>query len=119
MKDFMLVFRNSLKNQEQFVNQSPEQMQAEMALWNVWMNKLAEQNKLIGGEPLLPEGKVIHGNKKKVTDGPYVEGKDVVGGYVIIKAEHFDEAVALSKDCPQLNSEDGSVEIREIMKMDQ
>jgi hypothetical protein len=119
MKDFMLVFRNSLKNQEQFANQSPEQMQAEMALWNVWMNKLASQNKLVGGEPLQAEGRVIHGSKKKVTDGPYVEAKDVVGGYVIIKAEHFDEAVALSKDCPQLNSEDGSVEIREIMKLDQ
>jgi hypothetical protein len=119
MKDFMLVFRNSPQSQEQFANQSPEQMQAEMALWNTWMNKLATQDKLMGGEPLYPQGKVIHGTKKKVTDGPFVEGKDVVGGYVIIKAESYDEAVTLSKDCPQLNADDGTVEIREIMKMDQ
>lgn len=117
MKDFMLVFRNPVSSQEAFVHQSPEQMQAEMALWNTWMGKLAEQNKLIGGEPLHPEGKVLHGTKKKVTNGPYVEGKDIVGGYVLIKAESLEEAVALSKDCPQLNSDDGTVEVREIMKV--
>lgn len=117
MKDFMLIFRNSLNEQETFINQSPEQMQAEMALWNAWMGKLAEQNKLIGGEPLLPEGRIIHGTKKKVTDGPFIEGKDLVGGYVILKAATLDEAVALSKDCPHLNSESATVEIREIMKV--
>lgn len=119
MKDFMLVFRNSPESQEQFVNQSPEQMQAEMALWNVWMGNLASQGKLVGGEPLYPGGKIIHGTKKKVTDGPFIEGKDVVGGYVIIKAADLDEAVSLSKDCPQLNADDGTVEVREIMKIDQ
>lgn len=118
MKDFMLVFRNSAQSQETFANQSPEQMQAEMALWNVWMGKLAEQNKLMGGEPLYPGGKVLHGTKKKLTDGPFVEGKDIVGGYVLIKAKDYEEAVALSKDCPQLNADDGTVEIREIMKVE-
>lgn len=118
MKDFMLVFRNSAQSQENFANQSPEQMQAEMESWNSWMGKLAEQNKLIGGEPLYPGGKVIHGTKKKVTDGPFVEGKDIVGGYVLIKAANYEEAVMLSNDCPQLNSDDGTVEIREIMKVD-
>jgi hypothetical protein len=118
MKDFMLVFRNSAKSQEAFANQSPEQMQAEMALWNAWMGKLAGQNKLIDGQPLFPGGKVLHGTKKKLTDGPYVEGKDIVGGYLLIKADDYNEAVELSKDCPQLNSDDGTVEIREIMKVE-
>lgn len=119
MKDFMLVFRNSVKNQEVFANQSPEQMQAEMALWNAWMGKLAAQDKLIDGQPLYPQGKVLHGTRKKLTDGPYVEGKDLVGGYLLIRATDLDEAVALSKDCPQLNSDDGTVEVREIMKLEQ
>jgi hypothetical protein len=117
MKDFMLVFRNSVKSQEAFANQSPEQMQAEMALWNTWMGKLAAQDKFIDGQPLFPEGKVLHGTRKKLTDGPYVEGKDVVGGYLLIKAADYNEAVELSKECPQLNSDDGTVEVREIMKM--
>jgi hypothetical protein len=117
MKDFMLIFRNPVSNQEAFANQSPEQMEAEMTLWNAWMGKLAEQNKLTGGEPLHPEGKVVRGTKKKVTDGPYIESKDIVGGYVLIKAADLEEAVALSKDCPQLNSDSGTVEVREIMKI--
>ncbi|UXE68161.1 MAG: hypothetical protein KA713_06130 [Chryseotalea sp. WA131a] len=118
MKDFMLVFRNSLKNQEAFATQSPEQMQAEMTLWQTWMGKLAEKNNLSDGQPLFQTGKVLRGSKKALTDGPYIEGKDVIGGYMIIKAKDYAEAVELSKDCPQLNSEDGTVEIREIMKVE-
>lgn len=117
MKDFMLVFRNSPRSQEAFANQSPEQLQAEMVLWQAWMGKLAEQGKLIDGQPLHPGGKVLHGTKKKLTDGPFIEGKDIVGGYLLIKANDYDEAVRLSQDCPQLNSDDGTVEVREIMKM--
>lgn len=119
MKDFMLVFRNSVQNQEAFASQSPEKMQAEMELWQAWMGKIAEQNKLIDGQPLFPGGKVLRGTKKKLTDGPYIEGKDLVGGYLLIKAVDYDDAVEISKGCPQLNAEDGTVEIREIMKMDQ
>lgn len=117
MKDFMLVFRNSVQSQDAFINQSPEEMQAEMALWNKWMGNLAQQERLVGGEPLLPEGKVIHGTKKKVTNGPFIEGKDLVGGYVIIKANTFEEAVEMSKDCPHLKADDCTLEIREVMKM--
>jgi hypothetical protein len=118
MKDFMLVFRNSQKSQEAFANQSPEQMQAEMTLWQTWMGNLTEKNHLGDGQPLFSSGKVLRGTKKALTDGPYIEGKDVVGGYLILKAKDYHEAVELSKGCPQLNSDDGTVEIREIMKVD-
>ena len=118
MKDFMLVFRNPLSSQEAFANQSPEQLQAEMVLWQAWMGKLAEQGKLVDGQPLHPDGKVLHGTKKKLTDGPFVEGKDIVGGYLLIKAKDLDEAVKLSLDCPQLNADSNTVEGREIMKME-
>ena len=93
-------------------------MQAEMALWQAWMGKLAEKNQLGDGQPLFPSGKVLRGTKKVVTDGPFVEGKDIVGGYMILKARDYAEAVELSKGCPQLNSDDGTVEVREIMKME-
>lgn len=119
MKDFMLVFRNSVQSQEAFANQSPEQLQAEMALWQSWMGNIAQQNKLIDGQPLFPSGKVIHGTAKKLTDGPYVESKEIVGGYLLIKAKDYNDAIEISKSCPQLNSDDGTVEIREVMKMEQ
>jgi hypothetical protein len=117
MKDFMLIFRDSMQAEEQFANNSPEQMQAEMEKWNIWMGGLASQGKLIGGEPLFPTGKVLRGTAKKITDGAFMEGKEVVGGYLIIKATNLEEATEFSKGCPTLFSETGTVEVREIMKI--
>ncbi|MCU0390369.1 MAG: YciI family protein [Thermoflexibacter sp.] len=118
MKDFMLLFRDSLSAEEQFANASPEEMQAEMAKWTNWMEELAAQGKLIGGEPLLPSGKVLRGTSKKVTDGAFMEGKELVGGFLLIKASDWEEAVAVSKGCPTLDNETGTVEVREIMKVE-
>ena len=116
MKEFMLVFRSSMHNEEVFANQSPEEMQAELAKWNTWMAGIAQQGKLIGGQPLYPKGKVLKGTSKKITDGPFIEGKDIVGGYLLIKATDINDAVEISKGCPSLNSSEGSVEVREIMQ---
>jgi hypothetical protein len=115
MKDFMLVFRNTVQNEENFAKQSPEQMQSEFASWKTWMDNLAKDGKLVGGDPLFPNGKVLKGTSKKLVDGPFVEGKDIIGGYMHIKANDYEDAIALSKECPALNSNEGSVEIREIM----
>jgi hypothetical protein len=115
MKEFMFVFRSSVQNEEVFAQQSPEQMQAELGKWNTWMGSIAQQGKLIGGQPLHPQGKVLKGTSKKLTDGPFIEGKDIVGGYLLIKANDMIDAVEISKGCPALNSDEGSVEIREIM----
>ena len=54
------------------------------------------------------------GNKKVISDGPFMEGKEMVGGYLICKANTIDEAVEISKGCPLLEYEDGIVEVREI-----
>jgi len=105
MKEFMFVFRSSKQNEEVFANQSPEQMQVELAKWNAWMAGIAQQGKLIGGQPLYPQGKVLKGTSKKLTDGPFIEGKDT----------DINDAVEISRGCPSLNSPEGSVEVREIM----
>src|SRR5260370_41554414 len=115
MKEFMVVFRGSVQKEEALANQSPEEMQKEMARWNNWMGNIAQQGKLIGGQPLYPQGKVLKGTSKKLTDGPFIEGKDMVGGYLLIKATDINDAVEISKGCPSLNSPEGSVEVREIM----
>lgn len=117
MKDFMLVFRDTVSNEEAFANKSPQEMEAEMALWQKWRADLAKGNNDGGGQPLLPHGKVLRGTSKKLTDGPYVEGKDIVGGYMLIKANDYDHAVKLSEGCPVLNSPTASIEVREIMNV--
>jgi hypothetical protein len=81
-----------------------------------WMGALTEKGKFVGAQPLKGTGMVVSGSKKLVTDGPFVEGKELVGGYLICKADSFDEAVAISKNCPVLEH-DGIVEIREIGEM--
>lgn len=94
----------------------PQGWQAHMMKWKVWMDGLAAKGRLVGGEPLDQPGKVITGRGKKVTDGPFVEGKEIVGGYVMVNAGGLDEAVELSKGCP-IFEYDGIVEVRPVQEM--
>jgi hypothetical protein len=50
-----------------------------------------------------------------VSDGPYTEMKEIVGGYLICKAENLDEAVAMTEGCPTLLSGGTTVEVRDVM----
>jgi hypothetical protein len=112
MEKFMLIFQGGQPN-----GASPEQMQAHMGKWMAWIDKLAKDEKYVIGEPLIPGGKLVSGaGGKSVTDGPYTEGKEIVGGFFIIKAKDMDEAVAISKDCPDFDF-GTSVQVRQVMKM--
>jgi hypothetical protein len=89
---------------------SPEEMQAIIARYGAWKDKLgATGQKLFDGQGRLM---ARNGNGVTVTDGPYAEAKEVIGGYFIIEAKDYDEAVRLSNDCPHLDF--GSIEIRQI-----
>lgn len=110
----MLIFHAGISGQKQ---PSPQEMQANMGKWMAWIDKLAKAGQYVSGEPLMPGGKLIKGNHKTVTDGPYTEGKEIVGGFFIINAAGYDEAVALCEDYPDYQS-GGSIQVRQIMKMD-
>jgi hypothetical protein len=112
MKDFMLLFRGAMQ-QFEF---SPEEMQNHMQKWFTWVDELKSKNIYVSGEPLLPEGKTVTGKKAVVTDGPFAESKEIIGGFFLIKAASIEEATEIAKDCPDLPL-DGIVEIREVMKM--
>ena len=109
----MLIFHGGMPPGEK----SPEQMQAHMGKWMAWIDKLTKAGKYVAGEPLIPGGKLVSGNNKTVTDGPYAEGKEVVGGFFIVHAADMDEAVSISKDCPDLEL-GTSVQVRQVMKID-
>ena len=94
---------------------SPEEMQNHMGKWFAWIDKLKAANKYVAGEALTPGGKTVKGKKPLVTDGPFAEAKEVVGGFFIVKANSIEEASEIAKDCPDLPL-DGTVEIREVMK---
>ncbi len=111
MKEYLFLFRGG---DGTTVQQSPEKWQEHMQKWMKWMGELGQQGKFVGAQPLTTTGKQVTGSKKVVTDGPFMEGKEMVGGYLICKADSYDEAVDISKGCPILEFDDGAVEIREI-----
>lgn len=96
--------------------ESPEAMQQHMQKWIKWMEELGKNGRFIGGEPLTTQGAVVTNKGKIVTDGPYAEGKELIGGYLIVKAKDLKEAAELSKGCP-IFEYDGTVEVRPIQKM--
>lgn len=114
MKEYLLLFRGGDGAELQ---KSPEAWQAHMQRWMQWMGGLQKEGKFVGGQPLAPTGKQILGTKKVITDGPFIEGKEYVGGYLMIKADTLDEATALSKECPLLEFDNGRVEVREIKEL--
>jgi hypothetical protein len=111
MSEFTFLFRG----RQAFA--SPEQAQKHMQLWRAWFKELGEQGHIKDpGHPLEPSGKVVSGRQKIVTDGPYPESKDVVGGYIIVEAPDLTHAAELSKGCPILEV-GGCVEIRPVQKL--
>jgi Uncharacterized protein conserved in bacteria len=113
MEKFMLIFQGGQMNAA-----SPEEMQANMSKWMAWIDRLSKTNQYVAGEPLLPGGKLVSGKAgKTITDGPYTEGKEVVGGFFIINANDMDDAVNIAKDCPTYET-GGTVQVRQVMKME-
>ena len=100
---------------------SPEQMQAWMKQTMDWIGGIAAQNKFVSGTGLPFEGaKVIttKSSKQVVTNGPFGDIKETIGGLIVVKADSFDEAVEFAKGCPVLQGEGNSMEIRKIAKGD-
>jgi hypothetical protein len=110
LKEFILIFRfdGSAKFEP-----SPEQLQESAKQWQNWIGKIASQGKLVGTNQLDFVGKTLHADAS-VTDGAYAEVKEIVGGYLIAKAENIDEAVKLAQGCPVLYF-GGTVEVRSFL----
>jgi len=109
MRDYLYIIRGG----DDLSGYSPEQMQAHMQDWQKWMGGIAEAGKLVGGEPLENPGKTLVEGGTKVMDRPLAEGKELVGGYLIMKADNLDAAVELAKDCPGFEH-NCTIEVREI-----
>ena len=114
MKQYLFLFRGG---DAQHAMQSPEEFQAHMQKWMQWMGGLNEKGIFLGAQPLEQSGRQVTGSGKVVTDGPFMEGKEMVGGYLMCKAGSYDEAVEISKGCPILEFDDGRVEVREIKEL--
>jgi hypothetical protein len=118
MAKFLLVARDSGKWTELAGQASPAEIQSIIDKYNAWSERVAAQGGLVTGEKLRDgEGRVLkaQGGGLKVTDGPHSESKEVIGGFWILEADSYEEAVNLAKDSPHLSF--GSLELRQIQEI--
>ncbi len=112
MKEFMLLIREEMSRQ---LEMSEEAMQAEIEEYTAWVEGLSETDNYGGGDPLDGGGRYINADGVQ-TDGPFIESKEAVMGYIILKANDLDHATELARGCPVFKY-GGAAELREIMKM--
>lgn len=113
MDKFMLIFRH----QDGGKVASPEQIQQWMKQTSDWIGGIAAQNKYVGGNGLpFDDARVVMAKNAKlvVTNGPFGDIKETLGGYIIVKAESVEEAVEFAKGCPVLQGDGNSVEVRRV-----
>ncbi len=108
MAKFMLIYRNDAQPS---TPPSPEEMQAFLGLWAQWFEKFPGAI-TDGGDGLKPTGRVLKAGGL-VNDGPYVEAKEVIGGYSIVQADDYEGAVEIARACP-MAAVGGDIEIREL-----
>ena len=111
MKEFMLLFRSE-PNPEQ---PSAEEMHDAIKMWQDWIGGIAAQGKFVATNALEHGGKVVN-HAGVITDGPYAETKEIINGYIIVKADTFEEAIKLGEGCP-VYAVGGKVEVRPVMSI--
>jgi hypothetical protein len=112
MGDFTFLYRGSNAS-----TQSPEERQKTMEKWMAWFKDMGAKGLIKDpGHPLEAGGKIVKGKPIAVSDGPFAEAKDVVGGYTLIQAGDLAQAAEIAKGCPILEG-GGSVEVRPVMQM--
>jgi hypothetical protein len=112
MSEFLYLYRGGRRGN------TPEESEQIMQKWLAWMKDLTASGNLKDpGQPLDTEGKVVKDRRGTVTDGPFAEAKDLVGGFTLIEADSLARAADLARGCPIFDA-GGFVEVRPILKMD-
>jgi hypothetical protein len=114
MNEFMLIFRH----EDGHKVASPEQIQVWMQQTMDWIGTIAAQNKFVSGTGLPFDDSRVVWHKGVVTNGPFGDIKETIGGFIIVKADSVEEAVAFAKGCPVLQGDGNSVEVRKIARND-
>jgi hypothetical protein len=110
MNEFVMLFRNAPTGD---ARPSPEVMQQFAKKWDVWLAGISAKGKFISGSRLSFEGRILKPNNV-ITDGPYAEVKEIIGGLITIKADSLDDAFEMAYGCPILLL-GGYVEVRPVM----
>ena len=114
MDEYILIFRH----EDGRKIASPEQMQSWMKQTMDWIGGIAAQNKFSSGTGIpFDDARVVH-HKGVVTNGPFGDIKETIGGFIVVKANSVEEAVEFAKGSPVLQGDGNTVEVRKIAKRD-
>jgi hypothetical protein len=115
MPQYMVLLYDTPESVEQWRRMSAEQIKQGIAEYARWSESVAGRGHLVAGEKLQDgTGRVLRGGRsgRRVTGGPYMEATEIIGGYFVIRAADYEEAVSVLSDCPHL--EHGTIEVRQI-----
>ncbi len=115
MKKFLLLLHEDIEKMSEL---SPKEMGMLIKAHMTWATKLAESGHLISGEGLHEKSVLITGKDCVIKDGPYLESKELIGGYYLLQAADLDTIVQIAKECP-CHIWGGTTEIRSIIEMDE
>ena len=111
-RKYLLMQRGTLGAPTPTESASPAQMQEMYAAFNAWKEQFKDNIIEMGGR-LVPGGKVL--TVSGVMDGPLVEAKEIIGGYMVVAAESYERALEVAAGCPGLIRPGSSCEVREIV----
>jgi hypothetical protein len=98
MQDFMLLVQS-----ENHEDVAPEVLRKRLANYRVWMQEKMAEGRVKAGQPLAPLGALVKRDKSVMTDGPFLEAKEIIAGYVVVSAATMEEAVEIARGCPLLD----------------
>lgn len=114
MQEFILIMRH----QDGSKVASPEQMQEWMKQTMDWIGGIAAQNKFVSGTGLPFDGAKVVRSNNMVTNGPFGDIKETIGGFITVKADSIEEAIEFAKGSPVLQGEGNTIEVRKVAKND-
>ena len=113
MYKFLLLIREDLGRLEQMTE---KELQDDILQMTRWVEELTQNENFVQGEPLLNYGRYV-AKDSILTDGPFIETKEAISGYLIIAARDLDQAAAITQTCPHVNSGSVVIEVRPIMRL--
>lgn len=111
MEKFLFIIREDLKKHRQ---QTEEQRYDDIRKMDEWVKALADSGNYLFGDGLEISGKYIN-QTNVLSDGPFIEAKEAISGFVMMQAKDLDHAVAMAQSCPHVKSGNMAIEIRPVM----
>ena len=101
---YVLLFVGTREDQDQWDGMTPEQVQVSMGGAGQWFEKFSREGKIVGGEQLQGYKTVktvrSNGPARVVTDGPFIESKEVIGGFAVVEVKDYDQALEMAREWP-------------------